>query len=140
MELLDAGKNVVFTRVMAGQVTTTQIFELPGTANARFVRITNVNGASYGPQVGEVGVYAPAGDRQLVVEVESVVPSSGRVSLTFNSAPGSSYAIFASSTLNEGTWAGVIDNVASQGEKTGITFTDSFGIGQGVQDKIVKAV
>lgn len=130
LELLDAAKNVVFTQVMAGQVTAAQIFEVPGATNAQFVRITNANGAGYGPQVAEVGVYAPEGDRNLVVDVASADPATGMVSLTFNSALGSSYAIFASPTLEDGTWAGVLDNVASQGEVTTISFTDNFGVAQ----------
>ena len=130
LELLDDGKNVVFSQIMSGQVTTTQVFEAPGGATAQFVRITNANGASYGPQIADVMVYAPSGDQQLIVELESALPSSGMVTLTFNSASGATYLISASSSLEDGSWAEIIDSVASQGELTSITITDTAGIGQ----------
>ncbi|YCM43969.1 discoidin domain-containing protein [Verrucomicrobiaceae bacterium 227] len=130
LELLDADKQVVHSQVMAGQVTTSQIFELSGSSDARFVRITNSNGTGYGPQVAEVRVFAPVGDKNIVVQVQSVDPSTGMVSLAFNSAAGKTYAIFGSSTLQEGNWAGIVDNVASQGEETVSSFKDTFAIGE----------
>jgi hypothetical protein len=129
LELLDAESNVVFSTVMTGQVTTTQDFLLPGTVMARYVRITNANGTGYGPQVGEIEVYGAAASNELTVSLDSVDPSTGAMSLSFNSSPGQTYAVFGSSSLEEDSWAGVIDNVSSQGETTIISFTDPFAVG-----------
>lgn len=128
LELLDAGKNVVFTHVMAGQVTDTQVFEVPGGIAAQFVRITNANGADYGPQVGEVEVFGLAGDPQILVDVESADPVTGFVSLSFK-ASGGTFAVFASSSMEEGTWAGIVDNITPDEDVTTVEFTDSFAIG-----------
>ncbi|MDA7888485.1 discoidin domain-containing protein [Akkermansiaceae bacterium] len=129
LELLDEGMNVVFSQVMAGQVSATQTFEIAGSVGARFVRIHNTNGAGYGPQVAEVEIFAPAGSDELVAEIESVVPASGEVTLSFNSVLGVNYVIFSSATLEEGSWLEVADSVDSEGSVTTTTVIDSFGIG-----------
>ncbi|MGC6459300.1 MAG: discoidin domain-containing protein [Akkermansiaceae bacterium] len=129
LELLDASFNVVFTTIMAGQITTTQEFQVPGTVSARYARIINANGAGYGPQVAEIEMFGPAASSELTVSLDSVDASTGAMSLSFNSSPGQSYAVFGSSSLEDGSWAGVIDNVQSQGETTTISFTDPFAIG-----------
>ncbi|MDB4438313.1 discoidin domain-containing protein [bacterium] len=129
MELLDEDLNVVFTQVMTGQVTTAQTFEIPGGADARYVRIFNANGAGYGPQIAEVEVYGPEGSNELQAEIVSVEPSTGKVSLSFNSSAGKTYAVFASSTLLDAEWEEVVDNVLSQGAMTTVEITDSSGVG-----------
>lgn len=129
LELLDADRNVVFTTTMAGQITTTQEFIVPGSVQARFARVINANGAGYGPQVAEIEIFEPSAGNQINARINSIDPATGALTLSFNSTPGQSYAIFASSSMEDGTWAGVIDNVQSQGETTTTSFTDSFAIG-----------
>ncbi|MGC6564238.1 MAG: hypothetical protein ACON38_01365 [Akkermansiaceae bacterium] len=129
LELLDGEGEVVFSQVMAGQVTVTQAFEVPGSVNAQFARITNANGADYGPQVAEIEIFAPAGDQSIVVEVDSVDPTTGDVTLFFTSVEGGRYAVYSSATLEEGTWAGIIDNIESQGDRTTISFNDVLAVG-----------
>jgi hypothetical protein len=129
LELLDEGLNVVFTREMTGQVTAAQTYEIPGGVSARYVRVINVNGAGYGPQVAEVEVYGSSGPVELLTEILSVAPSTGNVTLSFKSSPGRTYAIYASSTLLNDGWEEVVDNVLSQGKVTTIELTDFNGIG-----------
>ncbi len=129
LELLDEGLNIVFTQEMTGQVTTAQTYEIPGGVGARFVRIINANGAGYGPQVAEVEVYGSSGPVDLLAEIVSVEPATGNVTLSFSSSAGKTYAIFASSTLKNGEWEEVMDNVLSQGEVTTVEVTDFTGVG-----------
>ena len=59
----------------------------------------------------------------------SVNPTTGDISLSFNSIEGLTYAVFASPSMKDGTWAGVIDNVQPQGDTTTVNFRDSFAAG-----------
>ena len=129
LELLDEGLNVIFTQVMAGQVTTTQTFEIAGGASGRYLRIFNANGTGYGPQVAEVEVFGSSGPIELLAEIVSSDPSTGKHTLSFSSSAGRTYRIFASSTLLDGEWEELVDNVLSQGAVTTVEVTDFTGIG-----------
>ena len=131
LDLLDAAFNVVSSTTMDGQIIARTEFDysaLPPTA--RYVRIHNIGGANYGPQLAEVEVFASeVAGPPLQITSFSVDPATGMTTLVWNSVPGATYGTFASSSLSEGEWEELNDNVESQGAETSTTFTDAFGAG-----------
>jgi len=130
LELLDDGLNLVSSQVLAGQVTTTQTIEFPAAPSARYIRVVNSNGADYGPQIGEIEVYAPVGPgTPFTITAFATDTVTGDASLTFNSNPGASYSVFGSNSMGA-FWAEINDSVPSDGEETTYDFTDLELIGQ----------
>jgi hypothetical protein len=131
VQLLDAAGNVVFSQVMAGQVIEAQSIDLSAAPPvARFVRVVNSNGTDYGPQLAELVVRASDGPPvPFEITGVSVEPVNGMVSLTFNSVPGATYSLFASSSLAEGLWEEINDSVPSDGAETIVDFIDAVGAG-----------
>ncbi len=131
LELLDAALSVLSSQVMGGQVTAAQTFEFPGAPAVRYLRIHNTNGADYGPQIGEVMVFGPtAPPAPFAITAVSAAPSTGSVSITFNSIPGASYAVFGATSPEEALWEEIDDAVPSQGTETTYEFTDFNGAGE----------
>ena len=129
--ILNEARQEVFSQSLEGQIQATRELDLTASqALGRYVQIVNSNGSDYAPQLGEIAVYASgAPGTPFVITAFATDTVTGAASLTFNSIPGASYAVFGSNSM-QGLWAEVDDSVDSQGEVTTYEFTDADLIGQ----------
>ena len=130
--ILDAALNEVSRQILPGQIIMTQEVDYSAAPPVgRYVRVVNTSGADYGPQLGELAVFEFAGTiSRFEITAMSFTPATGETSLTFNSAPGAEYSLFATSSAGEGLWEELNDAVQSGGAETIYEFTDSAGAGQ----------
>ncbi len=126
LEVLDEALAVVFQQVLSGQVVTVVTVDTGG-VTGRYIRVVNAGGADYGPQIGELSVFAPdtpAPPVDFRITSLTVNRGAGTGSLTFNSEAGSIYTLLASGDLS--VWVPVQAGFpASETPTTTVEFTDA---------------
>lgn len=122
LAVVDSSGNEVYREEITAQIIMTQEIDLSAAAPfGQFVRIINTLGADYGPQLGEVAVIGSATPpTPLIITEVDANPTTGEVTLTWQSRPGASYTIFASADLE--IVAEINDSVPSQGATSELSF------------------